>query len=100
MVDEFVYPRLGAGQVYEMMAAGIERQKGEVKTGAAITRLRREGNQIVAATVENAAGAYDVEGRYFLISAPLTDLVEMAQPEAPEAFAPQRGRYAIASISA
>ena len=85
LVDEFVYPRLGAGQVYEMMAARIEGQKGEVKTGAAITRLRREGNRIVAATVESAAGDYDVEGRYFLISAPLTDLVEMARPEAPEA---------------
>lgn len=85
LVDEFVYPRLGAGQVYEMMAARIEGLKGEVKTGAAITRLRREGNRIVAATVESAAGDYDVEGRYFLISAPLTDLVEMARPEAPEA---------------
>ena len=85
LVDEFVYPRLGAGQAYEMMAAAIQGLKGEVKTGAPIIQLRREGNRIVAATVESAAGAYDVEGRYFLISAPLTDLVEMIEPEAPEA---------------
>ena len=85
LVDEFVYPRLGAGQVYEMMAAAIEGLKGEVKTGTAISRLRYEGNRIVAATVESAAGDYDVEGRYFLTSAALTDLVEMARPEAPEA---------------
>ena len=85
LVDEFVYPRLGAGQAYEMMAAAIEGLKGEVKTGAPISRLRREGNRVVSATVDSAAGAYDVEGRYFLISAPLTDLVEMIEPEAPEA---------------
>ena len=85
LVDEFVYPRLGAGQTYEMMAAAIQGLKGEVKTGAPITQLRREGNRVVSATVDSAAGAYDVEGRYFLISAPLTDLVEMIEPGAPEA---------------
>ena len=85
LVHEFVYPRLGAGQTYETMAAAVEGLKGEVKTGAPITRLRREGNRVVAVTVESAARAYDVEARYFLISAPLTDLVEMAKPEAPEA---------------
>ncbi len=84
LVDEFVYPRLGAGQTYELMAAAVEGLKGEVKTGAPITQLRREGNCVVAATVESAAGAYDVEGRYFLISAPLTDLVEMFEPKAPQ----------------
>ena len=84
LVDEFVYPRLGAGQAYEMMAAAVEALNGDVKTGASITRMRREGNRIVAATVASAEGACDVEGRYFLTSAPLTDLVEISDPEAPE----------------
>ena len=84
LVDEFVYPRLGAGQAYEMMAAAVEALNGDVKTGASITRMRREGKRVVAATVASAEGTCDVEGRYFLTSAPLTDLVEIFDPEAPE----------------
>jgi protoporphyrinogen oxidase len=85
LVDEFVYPRLGAGQAYEMLATAVEALQGEVKTKAAITQLRSEGKRVVAVTVTTAAERYEVEGRYFLVSAPLTDLVEMAEPKAPEA---------------
>jgi protoporphyrinogen oxidase len=85
LVDEFTYPRRGAGQTYQIMAAAIESMNGEVKTGMAVTRLRREANRMVAATVEGADGRYDVDGRFFLISAPLTDLVEMIEPEPPRA---------------
>jgi protoporphyrinogen oxidase len=83
LVDEFVYPRLGAGQAYEMMAAAVARLKGDVKTGTPVKWLRSEGNRVVAAVVESDAGAYDVDGRFFLVSAPLTDLVEMIAPAAP-----------------
>ena len=47
LADEFAYPRLGAGQVYEIMAAEIVRQGGTVATGAGVVRLGREGNRIV-----------------------------------------------------
>lgn len=85
LVDEFIYPRLGAGQVYEIMVEAIESLGGEVKTGAPVSQLRREGNRVVAARIESGSGSYETEGRFFLVSAPLTDLVKMVEPEAPEA---------------
>jgi protoporphyrinogen oxidase len=84
LVDEFIYPRLGAGQAYELMAAAVEGLGGEVTTGAPVARLRCEGNRVVAATVEGRHGAYEVEGGYLLVSAPITDLVAMAEPEPPQ----------------
>ena len=85
LVDEFMYPRLGAGQVYEIIVETIESLGGEVKTGAPVSRIRREGNHVVSARIESGSGSYEVDGRFFLVSAPLTDLVEMIEPAAPEA---------------
>ena len=84
LVNEFLYPRLGAGQLYEIMARSVEDHGGNVETGVTVSQLRREGNRIVAATVDSEHGSYDVTGRDFLVSAPLVDLVEMMRPEAPD----------------
>ena len=83
-MDEFVYPRGGAGQAYEKMAVIVEGHGGNVLTGANVTRIRREGMRVCAVVVErDGLGPLTVEGRYFLVSAPLTELVEMVVPAAP-----------------
>ena len=83
LADEFAYPRLGAGQVYETMAAAIVREGGKVETSANIRGFRRQGTRIVAALADGAAGSFEVPGSFFLSSLPLTDLIEMMRPEAP-----------------
>jgi protoporphyrinogen oxidase len=84
LVDEFLYPRLGAGQLYEKMAASIERTGGQVMTGARMCRIRRDQMRVCAIEVEDTQSRhYEVQGRYFLVSAPLTDMVEMMYPSAP-----------------
>ena len=83
LVDEFIYPRFGAGQVYQTMADKIRREGGRVVTGARTCGLRHHGKRVVAALVESEHGPYEVEGTFFLTSNPLTELIEMMQPEAP-----------------
>ena len=83
LADEFTYPRLGAGQVYETMAAAIVAQGGTVETNAGISAFRRRGTRVVAVQVDGVAGSYEVPGSFFLASLPLTDLIEMMRPEAP-----------------
>jgi protoporphyrinogen oxidase len=84
LVDEFVYPRLGAGQLYEKMAANVTRSGSRVITGARVTRIRRDNCRVTAVEVEDAGGqCYAVEGRQFLVSAPLTEMIEMMTPEPP-----------------
>ena len=83
LADEFTYPRLGAGQVYEMMATAIARQGGAVTTGVSISGFRRERNRVVAVLAESSSGSYEVAGSFFLASLPLTDLIEMMRPQAP-----------------
>ena len=83
MPDEFVYPRLGAGQFYETLSTKILQRGGTVATGAKVGHLRREGRRVLAAVVESERGSYEVAGRFFLSSAPLTDVIEMMRPQPP-----------------
>ena len=45
--------------------------------------ITHRGMPIFAAVVEGDQVRYEVEGRFFLTSNPLTDLVDIMQPEAP-----------------
>ena len=84
LVDEFVYPRLGAGQVYELMAAAIERRGGRVLAGTAVRAIRRDGKRVRAIVADEGDNRErEIEGRYFLVSAPLTDTAQMMEPAAP-----------------
>jgi protoporphyrinogen oxidase len=85
LIDEFVYPRLGAGQLYEKMAASVQQTGSLIMTNARMCRIRHDHMRVCAIEVDDGhAGRYEVEGRYFLVSAPLTgcavrDLVKLAQ---------------------
>ena len=84
LVDEFVYPRLGAGQIYETMAGRINGSGSQVITGARVHRIRRDNMRVRAIGIDDAeAGRYEIEGRYFLVSAPLTEIIEMMDPPPP-----------------
>ena len=65
LADEFTYPRLGAGQVYETMAETIVRKGGTVTTSARISAFRRQGSRVVSLLTEGAAGSYEVPGSIF-----------------------------------
>ena len=82
LADEFVYPRLApvrSTKPWRPRSCG----EAAVAAGARVGRLRREGRRVVAASVESEQGSYEVAGRFFLTSAPLTDIVEMMRPESP-----------------
>ncbi|MBP2675174.1 MAG: glf [Deltaproteobacteria bacterium] len=96
LVDEFLFPRLGAGQFYEKMADAVRRKGGDVRTGCRVVRVHREGFRVRAFTVETPGGHEEtVEARYFLSSAPLTEIVTAMTPAPPEevAGACRRLRY-------
>jgi hypothetical protein len=42
LIDEFSYPRFGAGQTYEKMAAYVRQRSGNVWTKALVRRIRRD----------------------------------------------------------
>lgn len=79
LVDEFLYPRLGTGQLYEKMAALLSESGSRILKNSPLIGMRREGFRVRAALT----AADEIEGRFFLSSAPLTEMIEMMEPAAP-----------------
>lgn len=66
------------------MAVGVSGRGGSILTNATVRQIHREGRRLRAVLVERKGEQpLLVEGRYFLASAPLTELVEMFKPAAP-----------------
>lgn len=85
LVDEFMFPRLGAGQFYEKMADLIEGYGSSVKTGRRVVQIVREGFRVQRIVVEDEQGNQEVlEAKHFMSSAPLTEMVEMLSPAPPD----------------
>lgn len=85
LADEFVYPRLGAGMMYERMAQRTQERRARVLLGCEVTEVRRERDVVrsVVAEKRNGEGVEYEIGR-LLSSAPLPELVQRIRPRAPE----------------
>jgi len=80
LIEEFHYPRLGPGQMWERMASEIERHGGEVLLSAPVTAIRPG-----AAGVEVEAGGRLLRSRGVISSLPLRALAGLVEPAPPVA---------------
>ncbi len=83
LIDEFMYPRYGFGRLSERMAEGIERMGNEVRLGAGVTKVHREGNRVTGVTVETESGPELTTATNYISSIPLTVLAKIIEPAAP-----------------
>ncbi|HEU5142523.1 MAG TPA: FAD-dependent oxidoreductase, partial [Solirubrobacterales bacterium] len=81
LIEEFRYPRLGPGQMWEEMAAQIEAAGGEVRLGAPVERIELNGARIGAVV----AGGETVEVSAAISSLPLRAVATMVRPSTPAA---------------
>ena len=72
LIEEFKYPKLGPGELWEVTAKRIEELGGTIIMNAPVTNLKREGNRIVSLTYGDGK---EMKGDYFISSMPLKDLV-------------------------
>jgi protoporphyrinogen oxidase len=84
LVDEFRFPRLGAGQAWEKMAAAVAGAGGVVMLRSPATALFHANGRVSSMSIDREGMRTDSAGDYFLVSAPLTDIVAMMQPQAPD----------------
>jgi protoporphyrinogen oxidase len=78
LIEQFKYPKLGPGQLWEQAASEVEAMGGTIRMGAKVTGVstsERDG-RIVSVTVEGADGRLEtVRGDVFCSTMPLKDLV-------------------------
>jgi len=80
LVEQFRYPSLGAGMMYERMADEVRQWGGEVLLGTKATGIRREGNRAVAVRVQSPGGADEIACSHILTSSPITEAVLSMDP--------------------
>lgn len=90
LIEEFEYPRLGPGMMWERCAELVENKGGEVHKQTEVVKVHRDGNRVTAVDVrswdaENGAGeTRRIEGDHFVNSMALRDLIERMDPPPPD----------------
>jgi protoporphyrinogen oxidase len=79
LIEEFRYPRLGPGQMWEEMARRVERGGGEIRLGAPVEGLEHEDGRVTAVR----AGGERVEVAAAISSIPLRTTAGVAEPTPP-----------------
>ena len=86
LIEKFLYPKLGPGQLWEHAADLVRAAGGEIHFGIQIDRIHLEGNHVASVEGVNDAGERVIfAGDYFLSTMPVRDLVRAIAATAPGA---------------
>ncbi|MDD3985248.1 MAG: NAD(P)/FAD-dependent oxidoreductase [Methanobacterium sp.] len=78
LIEQFMYPKLGPGQMWEEVADIIKENGGEIHLNQKVVGFETNNGNIVGCTVfDKVAGKYkNLEGDYFLSTMPVCELIE------------------------
>jgi protoporphyrinogen oxidase len=85
LIEEFLYPKLGPGQMWETVAGKIKAMGGEIHTVMEVDAVRAEGNRIasIGAVNKQTGERVTFEGEYFFSSMPIQDLIKAMGEDIP-----------------
>ncbi|MDD5691526.1 MAG: NAD(P)-binding protein [Candidatus Omnitrophica bacterium] len=84
LVDEFHFPELGAGQMYETMCEKLVAQGVEIMLASRVIRFNRQDNTVKSVDVLRPAGEeVRISAKQFFSSVPLTHYFRMLCPAEP-----------------
>jgi protoporphyrinogen oxidase len=85
LIDEFDYPRLGPGMMWDRFRDAVEAGGGQVALHADVTSIEREGNHIKSVQVRHNGQAQKIIADQFISSMSVQDLILRMRPAAPDA---------------
>ena len=84
LIERFLYPKLGSGQLWEHAAELVSKGGGEIHFGIQIDRIHVEGKKIVSVEGMNETGErVTYAGDYFFSTMPVRDLVRAISTPVP-----------------
>lgn len=76
LIEEFKYPKLGPGQLWDTAAVEIEKLGGKIIKNAKVTKLHKDENNVITSLTYVKDGTeYTENGDVFISSMPVKDLV-------------------------
>ena len=95
LIDEFEYPRLGPGMMWEAFAREVERLGGEVRLNAKVTRILHDGRRVDAVEIDTGGKRVIHPVANVISTMPLRHLIRSLGDETPSEVrgAAQRLKY-------
>ena len=92
LIERFLYPKLGPGQMWEEVARQVQETGGSVVEHRTVDKIETDGFRVVAVeSVDERSGErHRYEGDHFLSTMPMRDLVQALDCEVPEESARDR----------
>ncbi|MFO1466903.1 MAG: NAD(P)/FAD-dependent oxidoreductase [Steroidobacteraceae bacterium] len=85
LIERFLYPTFGPGQMWEEVARRILSRGGQVELGQRVVGIEREGQRVRAVRVRDSRGEERrVACDWFISTLPVRDLCTMLAPEDPD----------------
>jgi protoporphyrinogen oxidase len=86
LIERFLYPKLGPGQLWEIVADEVQFMGGEVHHHLNVEKIEYSSNKVTAVHVRNSqTGATEkYEGDYFFSTMPVKELINGLVPAAPK----------------
>lgn len=75
LIGEFLYPKLGPGELWEVVADEIRKLGGEIRFGAKVTKFERSENRISAVKFTENGEEKTLGADYFMSTMPVKTLV-------------------------
>ncbi len=75
LIDEFIYPKLGPGQLWSVLADDIRKLGGEIVLNAEVVSIKNSDGRINSVSASINGKLREFTGDYFLSSMPVKDLV-------------------------
>jgi protoporphyrinogen oxidase len=86
LINNFLYPKFGAGQMYEAMADAITKKGGIIKLNTNIKEIKVKDNKVISLVATNLTNQKTETycGDYYFSSQALNDLIAKTDTAAPE----------------
>lgn len=95
LIEEFDYPRLGPGMMWESFRDRIEESGAEVRMRSPVVRIAHDGKAVRSITVArngDPASTEEIAVAHVISSMPITELVAALDPPAPPAIVQAAGK--------
>ncbi len=75
LIETFWYPKMGAEQIWAVMAREIENMGGVIKKNCKVENIKVNNGNIASLTYINNGKTYEIKGDYYISSMPLKNLI-------------------------
>lgn len=83
LIEEFIYPKYGPGELWETVASEIEKMGGKVETNHKVVKINVKDQKIVSVVCDVNGEEKVIKGDIFISSMPLKDLVRDMDTKVP-----------------